>query len=436
MSQAPTGEDAKLGAVSTTALVAASMIGAGVYTTSGFTIADLGSPWWVLLAWFIGGVIALCGASVYAALATQFTESGGEYLLLSRAMHPAAGLMAGWVSLLAGFTGAMAFAALAFASYALPLVENVPAIDSANGLAIALVLVATALNLVQLNAVDLVQKLVVATKLLLIIGLVVWAVGKFPSGWAGLQSSEPLTVPTPISFATALMWISLSYCGFNAAIYMAGEVRQPHRNVPIGIVAGTLLVTTVYLVLNAIFVLVPERSAISGQGDVAAIAAEALGGAGLVSAVRMIIALSLASSVLAMSMAGPRVYAKMAQDRCLPRIFHDRGRPTRAALLLQGLLAIVAILASQLQTLLSYLSFTLTISSAATCCLIFFPGQKLAANRLPLYPLTPIIFIAATAVTATLAALRRPEEALAALGTILVGGIAYRFSPGKPFENR
>ena len=88
------------------------MIGAGVYTTSGFTIADLGSPWWVLLAWFIGGVIAFCGASVYAALATQFTESGGEYLLLSRAMHPAAGLMAGWVSLLAGFTGAMAFAAM------------------------------------------------------------------------------------------------------------------------------------------------------------------------------------------------------------------------------------------------------------------------------------------------------------------------------------
>jgi fructoselysine transporter len=106
--------------VSLTALVIASMIGAGVFTTSGFALADLGTPGRVVCAWFVGGLIALCGAMSYGALAHHITESGGEYLFLSRAIHPLAGFLAGWVSLLAGFTGAIAFAATAFAAYALP----------------------------------------------------------------------------------------------------------------------------------------------------------------------------------------------------------------------------------------------------------------------------------------------------------------------------
>ena len=106
--------------VSLTALVIASMIGAGVFTTSGFALADLGTPGRVLLAWFVGGLIAFCGAISYGALAHRMTESGGEYLFLSRAIHPLVGFLAGWISLLAGFTGAIAFAATAFAAYAVP----------------------------------------------------------------------------------------------------------------------------------------------------------------------------------------------------------------------------------------------------------------------------------------------------------------------------
>ena len=96
------------------------MIGAGVFTTSGFSFADLGSRQYVLLAWALGGGVAICGAISYGQLAQRITESGGEYLFLSRMLHPAIGFMAGWVSLLAGFTGAIAFAATAFESYALP----------------------------------------------------------------------------------------------------------------------------------------------------------------------------------------------------------------------------------------------------------------------------------------------------------------------------
>ena len=114
-----------LGLGTLTSLVVASMIGAGVFTTSGFALADLGTPQRVLAAWLIGGGVAVCGALSYGALAQRITLSGGEYVFLSRTVHPVAGFLAGWVSLLAGFTGAIAFAATAFEVYVMP--DTLPA---------------------------------------------------------------------------------------------------------------------------------------------------------------------------------------------------------------------------------------------------------------------------------------------------------------------
>ena len=101
---------------SATFLVVANMIGAGVFTTSGYSFGDLGDRQFVMLAWGIGSLIAICGAISYGQLAQRITESGGEYLFLSRMVHPAVGFIAGWVSLLAGFTGAIAVAATVFES--------------------------------------------------------------------------------------------------------------------------------------------------------------------------------------------------------------------------------------------------------------------------------------------------------------------------------
>ncbi len=416
---------AGLGLTSTTAIVAASMIGAGVYVSSGYLIADLGSAGWVLLAWIVGGVIAFCGATVYAALSTQFTESGGEYLFLARAFHPVAGLMAGWVSLLAGFTGAIALAAKTCEAYLVPMLPMTLATLPPKSIAISLVLVCIAMNLIRTGLADGVQRLVVLLKLVLIAGFAIVALSKFPDAWTGYREASHAPWPGALKFSTALMWISLSYCGFNAAIYMASEVRDPSRNVPRGILAGTGLVTFVYLLLNSIFVLVPSQSMIQGQEDVAAIAAESLGGSTFVFWVRTIIVLSLASSVSAMTMAGPRVYAKMAQDGFLPAMFSAAGRPTRSTVLLQGALAIVVIAITSIQSLLSYLGFTLSVTAALTCSLIFLPAQRTSAKRIPLYPLSPIVFIVGTAVTASLAAAREPVQGVAAIVTILLGAVLY-----------
>ena len=160
---------ARFGLPTLVGLVIANMIGAGVFTTAGFAFADLGTPDRVMLAWLIGGVVACCGAASYGALVQRMTESGGEYLFLSRAIHPAAGFVAGWVSLIAGFTGAIAFAATALEAYALPA-EIRPVWMPQDALALVVVIIAGATHARSVSLGARGQNLLVMIKLALIAG--------------------------------------------------------------------------------------------------------------------------------------------------------------------------------------------------------------------------------------------------------------------------
>ncbi|MDQ3747522.1 MAG: amino acid permease, partial [Acidobacteriota bacterium] len=188
-------------------LIVANMIGAGVFTISGFALADLGSSNRVMLAWALGGIIALCGALSYGGLVRHFTESGGEYLFLSRAMHPLAGFIAGWVSLLAGFTGAIAFAALAFETYLSPLI---PFTLPPKSLAIALIVIAALLHGARVRAGVSVQNVVVFLKFALILIFIAGAVFAAKIIGAG-SAASPAPEFSLTAFAGSLVWISLSY---------------------------------------------------------------------------------------------------------------------------------------------------------------------------------------------------------------------------------
>ncbi|WP_442508914.1 APC family permease [Novipirellula sp. SH528] len=423
-------EHAPLGLGSAMFLVAASMIGAGVYTTSGFTLAALGSPGWVLAAWATGGVIAICGAICYGALARELTESGGEYLFLSRKLHPIAGLMAGWVSLLAGFTGAIAFAATTFETY-LGWQDAMPK----GAIATLVVVFAAILHTVGVRPGARVQDFVVILKFLLITAFVVIAVAMHSSASVDVPAETSVSEAVSwtafsLTFATQLMYISLSFSGFNAAVYIAGEVNNASRNVPRAMLWGTCLVTLCYLLLNAVFVLAAPSEAIVGQPDVATKAAEAIAGETFASFVRVVILLGLFTSVSAMIMSGPRVYAKMAEDGFLPGWFRFSGRiagkPPVAAIWAQATLGIIVIYASDLERLLSYLGFTLSVSAALTASLLFWVRGKSGARIRPLlYPITPIVFVGGTLLAATLSAVNSPVQAAVGLGTIAFGGLLY-----------
>ena len=410
------------------------MIGAGVFTTSGFSLADLGSRHLVLLAWLVGGLIALCGAISYGGLVARITESGGEYIFLSRVVHPLAGFLAGWVSLLAGFTGAIAFAARAFETYALP--ESIrPAALPSGSLGVLVIAFFGLLHAFVARAGLAAQNAVVILKLVALTAFLGYACTVLAGeGWIGTEVPIEEAPFALLPFASSLVWISLSYSGFNASVYVAGEVKDARRNVPRSLWLGTLLVTFIYLALNAVFLYAPSPEAVASHKNVATIAAQALGGRWLAELVRMAICLALLSSVSSMIVAGPRVYARMAEDGVFPRWFLSRhggdpGRSPRIAVLFQAALAAFVVCVATLGDLLSYLGFTLSLSAAGSvACLFVLRRRDPTQPRSFGYPIVPLGYITATVTLAALAAIERPWQVAAAAATLLSGFLVYRLA--------
>lgn len=408
-------------------LVVANMVGAGVFTTSGFTLQSLGSPRLVVAAWMVGGLIALAGAVSYGQLIRAMPESGGEYLFLSRAAHPLLGFVAGWVSLFAGFTGAIAFAATAFENYAMPDAVR-PSWLPVNVVAVAVVILGAIFHGVRSSVGAFLQNTAVLLKLVLLAGfLLLAAFTSSNSGWQGEPFDTDATRDTwsfVMAFATALVWISLSYSGFNAAVYVAEETEDPKKIVPKALILGTLVVIVLYVLLNAVFVYAPPADAVAGKEDVAAIAAQWIGGNRLALLVRVIVSVALFTSVSSMMMAAPRVYAKMADDGMLPGFLKFRDESPRAAITVQLCLAVLFILVSSLQGLLSYLGLTLSLCAACSAACLFLPSVR----RTPyLHPssLAPFIYIICTLAAATIMTIARPSQLLATALTFLVGALAY-----------
>ena len=221
--------DARFGLTTLTCVVIASMIGSGVFTTSGFSIAALGSAERVLIAWCIGGVIAICGAIAYGELARRLPVSGGEYLYLSRQLHPFAGFLAGWISLTAGFSGAIAMAAITFEAYAVP--ESIrPTWFVPNSVAVASILIFGFGHAFLVKLFAAIQNTVVGIKLVALTAFLIAAAAQISSRewyWTPLEENLPpaWSMATFTAMAGSVMWISLSYAGFNA-VFETGKATE------------------------------------------------------------------------------------------------------------------------------------------------------------------------------------------------------------------
>jgi len=412
-----------LGLTSATALVVANMIGAGVFTTSGFLLADLGSPWYVLFAWAVGGVQAALGAVCYGALARRIPESGGEYLFLSRTLHPAAGYVAGWLSLLVGFSAPLAAAAFAFGAYTKPWIGGIPPALAGS----ILILAFAAVHAVEVRRGAQVQNAAVLLKVTLIVAFVTIAACKI-----GLPAVQPDPSFPVTSFGVSLIWISFSYSGWNAAVYVGGEVRDPGKTIPRSLLLGTALVTLLYLALNAVFVFAAPVAELAGKLDVGRIAARAIGGAFFEEAAAGLIALALVSSVSSLVMAGPRVYAQMASDGVLPRGLAVTSGPPRAAIALQAALALFFLWSATFDALLTWIGLTLSISTAATvAALIVLRKREGSAVFVPGYPVVPWLFLAGVVAMTAFTVVQRPMESIVGFATILAGLAAWRLQKRK-----
>ena len=351
-------------------LVIASMIGIGCFVSSGFALMSLGNPSRVILAWVLCGGWAIAGAIGYGALAKRVPLSGGEYLYLTRLLHPSIGFLAGWISLVAGFTVPITAMAKTAITYALP---DLPNDHQASLWASLIIAVAVALHAVGVKAGATTQNLIVLVKLGLIVALFVLAAWQWnvAAVWQGhaLAGSDTATIPSDVPGYIALLasmsWISLSYTGFNAAVYVAGESREARRTVPQAMLWATLVVMAIYVAMNAVFVWAADsKSVAQDPSTIAILAANNIGGLAGQQLLRFIVVLAVLSSVFSMLMAGPRVYAQMARDGVMPKFLDFTSGVPRVAIILQGVLSIAVVWISTLEQLISYLGMTLSACSA------------------------------------------------------------------------
>lgn len=421
-----------VGLATCAALVVANMVGTGIFTSLGFQVGDIPSRPAIMTLWALGGVLALSGALCYAELSAALPRSGGEYHFLGRIYHPSLGFMAGIVSIVVGFAAPVALSAMAFGSYLQGVFPAVPPLAAS----VAIVLVVTLFHLRDLRVSSIFQVFFTVLKIGLVVFLIaaLFAAPASEPAPAGPWTSYLLTAP----FAVSLMFTLYAYSGWNAATYILGEVRTPSRVIPVALAAGTVLVMVLYLGLNAAFLHTAPAGLLSGQLNVAQVAAESAFGTKGGRMVAGVIALGLISAISAMIWAGPRVAMVIGED--YPRAFGwlqartASGIPA-AAVATQSALTLVLLLTSTFEQVLVYTQFALLACSflAVLGVIVYrFTQPGLARPfRVPLYPLTPLLFLAISAFAMVYTATVKPFEALCGGLTLAAGLGIYRLvAPG------
>ena len=332
----------KVSAVTALALAVADMIGTGVFTSLGFQVRDIPSGFSLLMLWVVGGVVAMCGALSYSELAAAFPRSGGEYNFLSRIFHPAVGFLAGWISATVGFAAPVALAAMAFGQYFAGVVPGAPALLLGLGVTILVTLV----HLSGTHRGAILQNISTFMKLGLIAVLIVAGfVWGQPQNISFLPSVADAGYISGTPFAIGLVFVLYAYSGWNAATYIAGEIHEPQKNLPRSIFAALLIVTGLYVLLNAVFLYTTPIDELRGQLDVGLIAGRHIFGEAGGRLIAALICVGLVSSISAMMWIGPRVTMVMGEDIPFLEIFSRRTKNgVPAAALLFQLFAVAALM--------------------------------------------------------------------------------------------
>lgn len=397
-------------------VVAASMVGVGILTTSGYTLRDTGSAAALLGLWAVGGLLALAGALSMAELATTFPKVGGEYVFVREAFGPPIAFLYGWSTILLGFAGPIALVAHAAAVYCLaPVKEAWPApFESALAAwyppAIATIWIAvfTIAHCLGQRESAWVQGFTTTFKLLTLGGMALAGFFFGTGDWNNLVAGAPLATQQPGVLATSLVYVMYSYTGWNGAVYLAGEVRDPSRNLPRCLLAGCLLVTGLYLLLNLAYAFALDPVSLRGESGeqieaVADLAARRLFGPRLAGPLSGLVGLGILASLSAFILTGPRVAFAMARDGLFPRVAGQvhQGRSTPvAATFAIGVLATIILWSGSFKQLLDFTSVGLSVVAALVVASIFpihhRPGLT-RPFRVPLYPLPPALFLVVSA---------------------------------------
>ncbi len=423
-------------------VVVGSMIGSGILTTSGFTLQSTGNPIALLTLWFVGGVLALCGAVTIAELATTLPRSGGDYIFVREAFGRGTGFVAGWATFILGFTAPTAVIASLSLSYLTDpyadlLRPGLPgwAFDHLIPIGASVLIIAVGLTHTlghrQSSSLQLAATITTAAVL---IGLALGGMLFGRGDWSHLaMGGWPAESQWP-ALAAGLIWVGFAYGGWNAAGYLAGEIRDPARTLPRCLVGGAASVMVLYLLVNLAYVYALDPVAMMSKTDeevkpVARLAATALFGPAAAGVIAAALGLGLMATVSAALLTGPRIALAMARDGVFPR-YAARVHPTRhtpvAATLTHIAVATTLVWVGSFRELLDYASFGFVAISGITVASVFPIRRRRDLPhpfRMPLYPLPPLAYLVLIGWTIgnALMSVEHREPALLSLATILVG---------------
>jgi APA family basic amino acid/polyamine antiporter len=441
----------RLGPFDAAAIIVANVIGGGILFRSPAVAVALPDALWFLLAWFGGGVLAFMGAMAYAELAALRPKAGGEYVYLREAFGPLAGFLTGWTSFVAGFSGAMAASAIFLI---VTLNRFIPGIaDSTPLLAIPIPFTASAVTFsvhtLMASAVVIIAALIhirgvgpgrAASNILTtlkIASLVVFIAFGLTAGTGSPSNlADTAGAVTTTGFLFAFIPVMFTYSGWNAAAYMAEEIRDPGRNVPRSLLMGTVAVIAIYILINVLYLYVipiGELATLGGKSILDVVGDRLLGErAGDIMAVVAII--SLAAGINAWTFAGPRVYFAMARDntffKSAARV-HPKYKTPAASIVAQAALTIVLILTGSLDSIANYVGFAITLFAGTAVAAVFVLRAREPNAPRPFkafgYPWTPAIFVLVSAAIVVNAFYSDPRVSVTGTLIILVGIPLYFF---------
>ena len=415
-----------------TYVVIASMVGTGILVSPGYMMASLGNYPVIFALWALGGLLALCGALCVAELAAALPEAGGEYVYLREAYGPMPAFLSGWTSFFVGFAAPLAVAGYIAALY---LLTPFGWADQETGhrvqiVAAVIIVAITVPNLLGHRHSAWTQNLTTIIKFGLFAVLVVLAF-LFGRGQLGrVAQGQPIR---EIDFGTAvtqLFYVMFAYSGWNAAGYLAGEVRNPGKTLPRSLLLGTGLVVILYLALNLVFAYAVPLADVGFDNAerVPQIAVERMFGARAAAVFSVLLGLTFLATVSAFIITGPRVYYAMATNGLFPSIARhvsSKGKVPTYAMLLQSACAIVILFVTDFQNLYQYAAVGLSLFAllfiAAVYVLRWRRPDMERPFRVPGYPIVPAVFMGVTLFMAVFAFKQWPKPSLFSLGSILLG---------------
>ncbi len=444
----PTELKRELGVFDSVMLIVGTTIGIGIFVTTGIIAQQVFSPGIILLIWFLGGLLALAGALSCAELGSSLPYAGGDYVYLREAYGPLVGFLSGWASFFVTFSGSAASLAVGFTQFIaffVPPLERTRTLltvelwgvaynlSLASIFSIGIVFLLSVIQMVGIRQGSRVQNLLTLLKIGALLFIIILGLSL---GNGRMAHFSPFLDFSKInhwsSLGVAFIPVIFTYAGWNAVIYVAGEVKTPATDLPRSLILANLLVISLYLAINTVYFYGVPVESMQGVVRVAEVATTALFGYNTSAWITALIALSILGAMNAIIMTGPRIYYAMARDRTffhrLAKI-HPRFYTPWNAILLQALWTSILVLTGTFETLLTYVTVVIVLFSALTVGSVLV--LRIAQPELPRpyrtwgYPWIPLCFILANLVIAMATLWENPLESLLGAGIVALGIPAY-----------